>query len=169
MVISNKSLTFANEINKTISVMEKVRFVSRIIPEVFYEVVREKWMDINTYLVVFQTKTNVDGVDFHMEAEYHKDENKVYYSRCYSNEVLDGSQYISPIFKQQIEEYISKKVGILREGSFMHKRKIQAELTLDIPKGVTMGELYEWIGELTIEVKSPKSDFIKVIDVKNVV
>ena len=149
--------------------MEKGKFVSRNIPEVFYEVVGEKWMDRNTYLVVFQTMTDVDGDNFHIEAEYHKDENKVYYSCCYSNEVLDGTQCVSSIFKRQIEEYISKKVGILREGSFVHKRKIQVELTLDVPNGATMGELYEWLGELTIEVKSPKADFIKVIDVKNVV
>lgn len=148
--------------------MEKVKFVSMSIPEVFYEVVGEKWMDKNTYLVVFQTMTDVDGDDFHMEAEYHKDENKIYYSRCYEHDVLDGSQYISPIFKKQIEEYILKKVGILREGSFISKHKISVELTLDIPKGATIGELHEWLGELSIEVESPRADFIKVIDAKNV-
>jgi hypothetical protein len=85
--------------------MEKKKFTSKSIPEVVYEVVGEKWMDKNTYLICFQTMTDVDGDDFHLEMEYHKDTNEIIYTRCYDHEVMEGTQYVSPCFKKQMEEY----------------------------------------------------------------
>jgi len=148
--------------------MKAIKFTSNFIHEVFYEIVGERWMDKDTYLVVFQTMTDADGEDFHMEAEYHKDENKIFYSRCYDDEVINGNDFISPCFKKQIEEYILRKVGVLRDDSFLCKHGISAELTLDVPNDATIGELQDWLKELTIEVKSPRADFIKVIEVKNI-
>jgi hypothetical protein len=148
--------------------MEKVKFTNKNIPEVVYEIVGENWIDNDTYLIAFNTMTDVDGDDFHMEVEYHKDENKIFYSRCYEHEMMDGTQYVSPCFKKQIDEYIMRQVGILRDGSFINYQKISVELTLDIPINVSLGDLNEWLKELTIEVKSPRADFIRVLDVKNI-
>ena len=149
--------------------MANKKFTNKDVPEVVYEIVGEGWMDKDTYIVVFKTMTDVDGDDFHVEAEYHKDENKISYLRCYDDEVIDEVSYVSPCFKRQIDEYIMRKVGVLRENSFINYQKISVELTLDIPINVSLGELNEWLKELTIEVKSPRADFIKIIEVRNLV
>ena len=76
--------------------MANKKFTSNIIKEVVYEVMDEGWMDKDTYLIVFQTMTDVDGDDFHIEVEYHKDENEIVYTRCYDYEVIDGTDYVAP-------------------------------------------------------------------------
>ena len=125
--------------------MTKKKFTSKNIPDVFYEVVGEGWMDKDTYLVVFQTMTDMDGDDFHMEAEYHKDENEIFYTRCYDDEVIDGTMYVSPCFKKQIEEYILKQVGVLDKDSFFNTQKVEVELKLGVPKDMSVGELHEFL------------------------
>ena len=150
--------------------MAKKKFTSKNIPDVFYEVLGEKWMDNNTYLIVFQEMTDVDGEIYHLEVEYHKDEDEIFFVRVYEHDTLSGSEYVSPCFVKQIEEYILKQVGKLREGSMLNKQKVEIELELDIPKDTTIGELNEWLATLKFEVvhtMTPKDEKIKLLSVKN--
>ena len=146
---------------------KKVIFTSKTIAEIFYEIVGEKWMDKDTYLIVFQTMTDKDGDDFHIEVEYHKDESRITYTRVYEHEVVDGTAFVSPCFKKQIEEYILRQVGVLRTDSFLNTQTIEVELRLDVPKDMTMGEFDQWLKDLAIEVKSPEADRIRVLGINN--
>lgn len=148
--------------------MEKrKKFTSNSIKEIVYEVVGEGWMDKNTYLVVFQTMTDMDGDDFHMEAEYHKDENEIFYTRCYDDEVIDGTMYVSPCFKKQIEEYILQQVGKLRKGSAISKQKVEIELTLDVPLDMTVGEFEKWLkDELKVSVMTPLDSKVEILKIE---
>lgn len=146
---------------------KKVIFTSKTIAEIFYEIVGEKWMDKDTYLIVFQTMTDKDGDDFHIEVEYHKDESRITYTRVYEHEVVDGTAFVSPCFKKQIEDYILRQVGVLRTDSFLNTQTIEVELRLDVPKDMTMGEFDQWLKDLAIEVKSPQADRIRVLGINN--
>ena len=150
------------------------KFTSNSIKEIFYEIVREEWMDVHTYLIVFQTMTDVDGDEFHLEVEYHSDKDEIYYTRCYEDEVMDGTWYVSPQFKKQIEEYILQKVGVISNDEFISTRDISVELKLAVPKDMTLGEFQEWLKECTIEVnrlvptdKEELMSKVRILEVKN--
>jgi hypothetical protein len=150
------------------------KFTSNSTKEIFYKVVEEKWMDKNTYLIVFQTMTDMDGDEFHLEAEYHKDEDKICYILCYEDEVMDGTLYVSPQFKNMIEEYILQEVGVISNDEFISTRNISVELKLAVPKDMTLGEFQEWLKECTIEVKrivpTAKEKLmskIRILEIKN--
>lgn len=143
------------------------KFTSNSIKGIVYEVVGEGWMDKDTYLVVFQTMTDMDGNDFHMEAEYYKDENEIFYTRCYDDEAIDGTMYVSPCFKNQIEEYILKQVGKLREGSMLNKQKVEIELTLGVPLDMTIHEFKKWLkDELNVSVMTPLDSKVEILKIE---
>lgn len=146
------------------------KFVSKNIPEVIYEIVGEGWLDKDTYVIVFAEMTDVDGDIYHLEVEYHKDEERVTYTRVYDYENVDASQFVSPCFKKQFDEYILQQVGVLRKGSFFSTKNVSLELGLDIPKDTTIGELNEWLATLKFEVvhtMTPKDEKIKLLSIKN--
>ena len=147
---------------------KKVIFTSKTIAEIFYEVIGEYWLDDDTYVIIFQDMVDVDGDTFHIEVEYHKDERgRITYTRVYEHEVVDGTAFVSPCFKKQIEEYILRQVGVLRTDSFLNTQTIEVELKLDVPKDMTMGEFDQWLKDLAIEVKSPEADRIRVLGINN--
>ena len=147
--------------------MAKKKFTSKNYPKIVYEVVDECWIDEDTYLIVFQTMTDADGDDFHTEVEYHKDENEIVYTRCYDYETIKGTDYVSPCFKKQIEEYILKRVGKLREGSVLKKQKVEVELTLDVPLDMTVGEFQNWLkDELKVSVMTPLDSKVEILKIE---
>ena len=153
---------------------KKKVFTSAKMADIFYEVIGEKWMDKDTYLIVFQTMTDKDGDDFHIEVEFHKDDGNIYYSRCYEEEVVDGTAFVSPCFKKQIEEYILQKVGVISDDEFIITKEISVELKLAVPKGMTIGEFQEWLKESFIEVnrlvatdKEKLINKVKVLEIHN--
>ena len=146
---------------------KKVIFTSKTIAEIFYEIVGEFWLDNDTYVINFQDMVDVDGDTFYLEVEYHKDESRITYTRVYEHEVVDGTAFVSPCFKKQIEEYILRQVGALRTDSFLNTQTIEVELRLDVPKDMTMGEFDQWLKDLAIEVKTPESDRIRVLGINN--
>lgn len=145
----------------------KKTFTSNILREIFYQVMEEGWLDDSTYLIVFQNMTDVDGDTFHLEVEYHKDEDKITYTRVYDFENVDGSYYISPIFKKQIDEYILGKVGICGKDSMLVTQNITIGLKLVIPNTMTVGELDKYLSELEVKVNSPYATDAKVWSVEN--
>ena len=150
--------------------MTKKKFTSTNIQEIVYEIVGEEWIDDDTYVIVFDQMTDVDGDTYHLEVEYHKDENRVTYTRVYDYENVEASQFVSPCFKKQIEEYILQQIGVLREGSFFNTQNVLLELELDIPQGTTLGELNEWLTTLKFDVvhtMTPRDEKIKLLSVKN--
>lgn len=147
--------------------MANKKFTSNIIKEVVYEVVDEGWMDKDTYLIVFQTMTDADGDDFHTEVEYHKDENEIVYTRCYDYEAIKGTDYVSPCFKKQIDEYILRQVGKLREDSCISKQTVEVELTLDVPLDMSVGEFEKWLkDEIKVSVMTPLDSKVEILKIE---
>ena len=145
------------------------KFTSTKIPEVVYEVVDEKWLDKDTYVVVFNEMTDVDGDTYHLEVEYHKDEERITYTRVYDYDTLSGEEYVSSCFRKQIEEYVLQQVGVLREGSCLNTQNVSLELELDIPKDTSLGELREFLNSLKFEVvhtMTPRDEKIKVLSIE---
>ena len=143
------------------------KFVNKNIPEVVYEVVGEGWLDKNTYVIVFAEMTDVDGDVYHLEVEYHKDEEKVTYTRVYDYENVEASQFVSPCFKKQIEEYALQQVGKLREDSMLTKQKVEVELTLDVPLDMTVGEFENWLkNELKVNVITPLDSKVEILKIE---
>ena len=149
--------------------MEKKKFTNKNYPEIVYEVVDEGWIDNETYVIVFNEMTDVDGDVFHLEVEFHKDENRVTYTRVYDYENVEASLFVSPCFRKQIEEYILQQVGVLCEGSFVTEQEVVTWLKLDVPKGTSVGELREFLNSLKFEVihtKTPRDEKIKVLSIE---
>jgi hypothetical protein len=150
--------------------MAKKKFTHKKCPEIVYEILGEEWIDEDTYVIVFADMKDVDGDIYHLEVEYHKDEERVTYIRVYDNENVDASQFVSPCIKKQIEEYILQQVGVLRKGSLLTIQNVSLELELDVPKDATIRELNEWLATLKFEVvhtMTPKDEKIKLLSVKN--
>ena len=149
--------------------MAKKKFTNKNYPEIVYEVVDEGWIDNETYVIVFNEMTDVDGDVFHLEVEFHKDENRVTYTRVYDYENVEASLFVSPCFRKQIEEYILQQVGVLCEGSFVTEQEVVTWLKLDVPKGTSVGELREFLNSLKFEVihtKTPRDEKIKVLSIE---
>jgi len=146
--------------------MAKKKFTSKNIQEISYEVVDERWLDAHTYVVVFNKMTDVDGDTYHLEVEYHADEERITYTRVYDHENVEASQFVSPCFKKQIEEYTLQQVGVLSEGSLLTTEEVSIDLELGISKDVTIGELRKWFSELKFEVTTPNNERIKLISHK---
>ena len=148
--------------------MEKrKKFTSTSMPEIFYEVMGEGWIDEDTYVIVFQEMTDVDGDVFHLEVEFHKDENRVTYTRVYDYENVEASCFVSPCFKKQIEEYILQQVGKLRKGSVINKQKVEVELTLDVPLDMTVGEFEKWLkNDIKVSVMTPLDSKVEILKIE---
>ena len=145
------------------------KFTSKKAPEVVYEVVDEKWLDNDTYVVVFKEMKDIDDVTYHLEVEYHKDEDNITYTRVYDYENVEAFEFVSPCFKKQIEEYVLQQVGVLREGSFITEQEVVTWLKLDVPKDTSMGELREFLNSLKFEVvhtMTPRDEKIRVLSIE---
>ena len=132
--------------------MAKKKFTNKNYPEIVYEVVNEGWLDDETYVIVFNEMTDVDGDVFHLEVEFHKDENRVTYTRVYDYENIEASCFVTPCFKRQIEEYVLQQVGVLDKDSLLNTQKVEIELKLGFPKDMTIGELNEFLGMVKKEL-----------------
>ena len=148
--------------------MEKrKKFTSASMPEIFYEVMGEGWIDEDTYVIVFQDMTDVDGDVFHLEVEFHKDENRVTYTRVYDYENVEASCFVTPCFKHQMEEYILQQVGKLRKGSVINKQKVEVELTLDVPLDMTVGEFEKWLkNDVKVSVMTPLDSKVEILKIE---
>ena len=145
------------------------KFTSTKVPEIAYEVVGGGWIDDDTYVVVFNDMTDVDGDTYHLEVEYHTDEKRITYTRVYDYENVEAYQFVSPCFRKQIEEYVLQQVGVLREGSFLNTQNVSLELELDIPKDTSIGELREFLNSLKFEAvhtMTPRDENIKVLSIE---
>lgn len=125
--------------------MANKKFTSSNIPEIVYEIVGGGWIDDDTYVVVFGDMVDVDGDTYHLEVEYHKDEERITYTRVYDYENVEASMFVSPCFKKQIEEYILQQVEVLDKDTFFNTQKVDVELKLGVPKDMTVGELHEFL------------------------
>lgn len=153
---------------------KKKVFTSKSMPAIFYEVQDEYWLGKNTYVIIFQDMRDFDGDTFHLEVEYHVDEERVTYTRVYKYENVQASAFVCPCFKKQMEEYILQKAGVISEDEMLVTKEISVELTLAVPKSMTMGEFQEWLKESSIEVNrltpTAKEKFfnkVKVLQINN--
>ena len=144
--------------------MDRKVFTSKTIKDIFYEVVSEGWLDKDTYLITFQTMTDADGDDFHMEVEYHKDTDEIVYTRCYEYEVMDGTDYVSNCFKRDIEEYLLKKVGVIDEEETIITSTIEFKLKVAVPLDMTISEYNELLKNITINASELKG--VKLLGVE---
>lgn len=149
--------------------MIKKKFTDKKCPEIVYEIIDEKWLGENTYVIVFSEMKDALGDTYHLEVEYHKDEKRVTYTRVYDDENVGASHFVSRCFKKQFEEYILQQVGVLREGSFVTEQEVVTWLKLDIPKDTSVGELREFLNSLKFEVvhtMTPRDEKIKVLSIE---
>ena len=147
--------------------MAKKKFTSKSIPEIVYEVIAEGWLDKDTYFIDFDNMTDVDGDTYYLEVEYHKDEERVTYTRVYDYENVEASCFVAPCFKRQMEEYILKQVGKLREGSMLMKHKIEVELTLDVPLDMTLAEYDKWVEkDMKVSVMTPLDSKVEILKIE---
>ena len=123
----------------------KKKFTSTFFLDTFYEVMDEYWLDEDTYVIIFQDMEDKDGYIFHLEVEYHKDEERIIYTRVYEFENVEASLFVSHVFKKQIDEYILQQVGVLDKDTFFNTQKVEVELKLGVPKDMTVGELHEFL------------------------
>jgi hypothetical protein len=158
----------------TLKEPKKKVFTSTKMADIFYEVQDEYWLDNDTYVIIFQDMVDVDGDTFHLEVEYHKDEERVTYTRVYEYENVEASDLVSPCFKKPIEEYILQKAGVISDDEFIITKEISVELKLAVPKGMTIGEFQEWLKESSIEVnrlvatdKEKLINKVKVLEIHN--
>lgn len=79
----------------TIKEPKKKVFTSTKMADIFYEVQDEYWLDDDTYVIIFQDMVDVDGDTFHLEVEYHVDEERVTYTRVYEYENVEASAFIA--------------------------------------------------------------------------
>lgn len=142
------------------------KFTSKFFLDTFYEVLDEYWLDDETYVIVFQDMVDVDGDTYHLEVEYHVDEERITYTRVYEFENVEASKFVSPCFKKQIDEYILQQVGVLDKDSFLNTQSIEVELTLGVPKDMTVGEFQEWVKNLTFEADTSNGR-VKVLGIEN--
>ena len=148
-------------------------FKSKTIKDIVYKVANEYWLDGNTYVILFQEMVDDDGDTFYLETEYHKDEERVTYTRVYKNELVDGAAFVSPCFKKQIEEYILKQVGVIGENYTIVNASVEVKLKLAIPLDMTVNEYEEYLNSLCVEVnrivptdKEELDNKVKVLEIK---
>lgn len=139
------------------------KFTSNLIKDICYVLVGEGWMDKDTYVMVFSETIDADGDSFHVEVEYHKDEDEIVYTRVYDDETMDASDFISPCFKNQFEEYILRQVGVIEEDSVLVKRNITLNLTIEAPMYATIAQLENYLNDVTIEVVAPNDSKFNII------
>lgn len=70
----------------------------------------EYWLDADTYVIVFKEEIDKDSDKYHLEAEYHKDEDSFTYTNVYEYENVDAKESLDCDFMEEIENYISEKV-----------------------------------------------------------
>ena len=147
--------------------MAKKKFTSKFFKDLFYEVMDEYWLDDDTYVIIFQDMVDVDGDTFHLEVEYHKDENRITYTRVYEYENVEAT--IIYTFKKQIDEYILKQVGKLRKDSLLMKQRVSVDLELDVPEDMSVGEFEKWFNEdLKVSVMTPLDSKVEVLKINKV-
>ena len=112
--------------------MEKKVFKSKFFKDLFYEVMGEYWLDDDTYVIVFQDMTDEDGDTYHWEVEYHKDEEKITYTRVYEYENVHDMTP-SDAFKNQIDEYILQQVGVIGKNDTIVSTTIEVKLEVVLP------------------------------------
>ena len=148
--------------------MPKKVFKSKFFTDLSYEVIDEKWLDDDTYVIVFQDMKDGFGDTFHLEVEYHKDVNRITYVRVYEHEVIEAKHYITFGILKEIEEYILQQVGVIK--GILTKQKIALQLDLDIDPEITMGELHEYLKTIKFEAvstKFPNDEKVKCIKLTN--
>ena len=130
---------------------EKKVFKSKFFLDLFYEVMDEYWLDEDTYVIIFQDMTDSDGDTYHLEVEYHKDEEEITYTRVYEFENVHD-MLPSHVFKKQIDEYILQQVGVIGENDTIIDTTIEVKLRLAVPLDMKVSEYEEYLDSLFIEI-----------------
>lgn len=144
--------------------MAKKTFISKF-TDIVYKVLDEYWLDDDTYVIIFNDMIDADGDPYHLEVEYHKDEERVTFVRVYDYENMDAINYITPSVRKEIEEYILRQVGVVH--GMLSEQKISLELTLDIDPKMTLAELHKYLEDLKIRIAADDNSKAKVIKFKN--
>lgn len=131
-----------------------------------YEVQDESWIDKDTYVVIFQDMKDAENETYHLEVEYHKDEDKFTYTKVYEHERLNGEFNTIDYYKTQIRQYILKKVGKIPQDNIILSSFIHLKVEVVVPSNMTMSEYNAWFNDkLKVEVKSNDDRLIKIIKV----
>jgi hypothetical protein len=130
---------------------EKKVFKSKFFLDLFYEVMDEYWLDEDTYVIIFQDMTDSNGDTYHLEVEYHKDEEEITYTRVYEFENVHD-MLPTHVFKKQIDEYILQQVGVIGKNDTLIDTTIEVKLRLAVPLDMKVCEYEEYLDSLFIEI-----------------
>ena len=131
--------------------MAKKVFKSKFFIDLFYKVMDEYWLDDDTYVIIFQDMIDEDGDTYHWEVEYHKDEERITYTRVYEYENVHD-MLPTYAFKKQIDEYIMRQVGVIGENETLIDTTIEVKLRLAVPLDMKVSDYEEYLGSLSIEI-----------------
>ena len=143
--------------------MAKKVFILNYASYIKYELQEEKWLDKDTYLLVFQDMTDKDGETYHLEVEYHVDEDKFTYTRVYADENVDAKCFVSSGFKNQFMEHILKQVGKINENDIVTSSTIELSLKVALPLNMTVGEYKKWLENLEINIADGNG--VKILEI----
>jgi len=144
--------------------MSKKVFKSNMVSYIKYKLQEEKWLDKDTYLLVFQDMVDEDGEIYHLEVEYHVDEDKFTYTRVYEHENIDAVCFVSNTFKNQFIEYVLKQIGKINEDDIVTSSTIVLSLKVVLPPNMTMGEYSKWLNSLEINIAD--SGGVKILEIE---
>ena len=147
--------------------MSKKVFKSKSFTGLSYEVIEEKWIDDDIYVIIFQDMKDGFGDTFHLEVEYHKDVDRVTYVKVDEYAVIDARSYMTSGILKEIEEYILRKAGKIK--STILTPTINLELKVDCNIGTTIGELHEWLKNTQIDIEMPSSDKFSLLSFEAIV
>lgn len=70
------------------------------------DIIEVRWLDNVTFLMVFRDEKDTEGDIYHMESEYHIDEDKMVYTKVYEHEVIQCEE-------KDIQEYVIPAVAMV--------------------------------------------------------
>ena len=139
-------------------------FINSVKLSTKFSIIREYWKrDCSVYAIEFAPEREViGGRVFSLTATYNLRTDTLHFEKLYQNSVsatnVDDSDLLSDGFKKKVRNYIISKVkGISPLTHTLSERNISVNLSLAIPKGITIGQFQKWLRELSVEVNRIES------------
>ena len=136
-----------------------MKFTDKRHPNFVYEVVCEEWVNENLYAVIFNDMFDINGEKYTLVAVYHKDKDKITYTRAYKTGNADAEQYIPSDTKKEIDEYILRMCGAIDKNTHITTRDITITLKVAVSNDTSIGDYNNFFETAKTEIK----DFAKTL------
>ncbi len=141
-------------------------FINSVKLSTKFSICREYWKrDCSVYVIEFAPEREVIGARvFTLTAAYNTRTDILHFEKQYEDIEsvtfcnVDDSDLLSDSFKRNVRNYIISRVkGISPLTHTLSERNISVNLSLAIPKGITIGQFQKWLRELSVEVNRIES------------